>query len=166
MGEEISTVDSAWQSRILAATSGTKATPRKNFHRAGPTLPWEVYSLLFGIFWLVFALLINEGLVLRLCVIILLGGPFVALFVWRTFFHTRNRIIDIRLFEQDGVSMARFVQTNGYDLICPAESVLEMRNRVNAYDFVLRSGKRLRLPRPTGETYDIRHFPNCRYKQR
>ena len=171
MQEEFSTVDEAWQRRIYTATSGMK-TPyytnhrrTTNRHRKGLSMPWEVYSLLFGIFWIALPLFSKGDLAPRIFTMIFIGGPFIALFVWRTYFHTRLWIIDIRLFERDGVRMARFVQMNGYDLICPVEAVLEMRNRVNAYDFVFSDGKRVRLPRPQGETYDIRYFPNCRYKQ-
>lgn len=165
MKEEISTVDELWQMKIRAAASGMQVTPRENHHRVGPTMPWEVYSLLFGIFWIALPLFSEGDLAPRIFIMIVVGGPFIALFVWRTYFHTRLWIVDIRLFERDGQPMARFVQMNGYDLICPVEAVLEMRNRVNAYDFVFSDGKRVRLPRPTGEIYDIRHFPNCRYKQ-
>lgn len=164
MQEEISTVDSWWQQKILNRTSGTKTAHHHNGHR-GPALPWEVWSLLFGLFWIALGLLVEGNLGPRIALIVLLGGPCIGLFIWRTFFYTKNWIFDIRLYEQDGVAMARFVRINGSQRICPVTEVLEMRNKVNAYEFVLASGTRLILPRPQGETYDCSHFPNCRYRQ-
>lgn len=163
--EEQSTVNGWWQRKIFKKVNGSQFYYKKGWNTRKSKTPLQYLILMVGIFWIVLMLLVDGDWAPRIFCMILIGGPCIGGFVWFAFFRTKNWIWDIRLFEQDGVRMVRFMQIDGTERICPVTMVLEIRNKVNAYEFVLESGTRLILPRFEGETYDIRHFPNCRYLQ-